>query len=216
MRPILQFRAALLALALAGCASTGPPAVSRGTAAPDAVESSAASATALRPLVHVVVDPASNESFRPRVEKLLAVSGLGVDPVLDGEPPRPVDFTLHLRFDFREVPLTDIEGIWAVTDMLLLTMYPATCNRYRFSLDARVEDAAGREFKTYSLQDVDTAWVWLLVGPKCSSPEGLGGEGVGDAAEQLLKGLFGRMARDGALDPARAAAIAASRGPLYT
>jgi hypothetical protein len=214
MCPILQLGAALLALALAGCASIGPPAVTRGTVAPDAVEMSAASATARRPLIQVVVDPASNESFRPRVEKLLSVSGLGVDLVLDGEPPRPFDFTLHLRFDFREVPLTDIEGVWAMTDALLLTLYPATCNRYRFTLDARVEDAAGREFKTYSLQDVDTAWVWLLMGPKCSSPEGLGGEGVGDAAEQLLKGLYGRMARDGVLDPTRAAAVAAARGPL--
>lgn len=191
-----------LALALAGCASTGPPA-----AAPD-------QAPPPRPLVQLVVDPASNESFRPRVEKLLESSGLDADLVLEGEPPRPADFTVRMKFDFRELPLRDIEGIWAMTDMLLLTLYPATCNRYRFSLDATIEDAAGRELRSYSQQDVDTAWIWLLMGPKCSSPEGIGDDGVGDAAEQLLEGLYRRMAKDGVLDPLRTAEFAASRGPL--
>lgn len=204
MRPIPQLCSLplALALALAGCASTPSSAI-----VPD-------QATPPRPLVQLVVDPASNESFRPRVEKRLASSGLDADLVLGGEPPRPADFTVRMKFDFRELPLRDIEGIWAMTDMLLLTLYPATCNRYRFSLDATIEDAAGREIRSYSQQDVDTAWIWLLMGPKCSSPEGIGDDGVGDAAEQLLDGLYRRMAQDGVLDPLRTAEFAAARGPL--
>jgi len=204
MRPILQScclpRA--VALALAGCASTSPQSTVTDPATPP------------RPLVQLVIDPASHQSFRPRVEKLLPGSVLDANLVLEGEPPRPADYTVRMKFEFRELPLTDIEGIWATTDMLLLTLYPATCNRYRFALDATVEDAAGRELRSYSQQDLDTAWVWLLMGPKCSSPEGLGDDGVGDAAEQLLEGLYGRMARDGVLDPSRLAELSAARGPL--
>lgn len=191
-----------LALALAACASTSPRAT-----VPD-------QATPPRPLVRLVVDPASHESFRRRVEKLLPGSDLDADLVLEGEPPRPADYTVRMKFDFRELPLTDVEGIWTTTDMLLLTLYPATCNRYRFALDATVEDATGRELRSYSQQDVDTAWVWLLMGPKCSSPEGLGDDGVGDAAEQLLERLYSRMARDGVLDPSRLSELSAARGPL--
>lgn len=36
----------------------------------------------------------------------------------------------------------------------------------------------------------------------------------GRAAEQLLEGLYRRMAQDGVLDPLRSAALAAARGPL--
>jgi hypothetical protein len=192
----------LLALALAGCASTAPPA-----AAPR-------EETSPRPLVHLVVDPASDEMFLPRVEKLLTGTGLPADLFLGGEPPRPVDFTVRLKFQFRELPLTDFEGIWALTDALLLTLYPATCNRYRFALDATVLDGTGREFRSYSQQDVDTAWVWLLIGPKCASPEGLDGDDVGDAAEQLLEAVYRRMAQEGVLDPSRTAEFTAARGPL--
>lgn len=164
MRPIPQLcsLSLVLALALAGCASTPPPA-----AVPEGAP-----------------------------------------------PPRPADFTVRMRFDFRELPLKDFEGIRAMTDMLLLTLYPATCNRYRFALDATVEDVAGREHRSCSQQDVDTGWIWLLMGPKCSSPEGLGDDGVGDTAGQLLEGLYRRMAQDGVLDPLRPAELSAARGPL--
>jgi hypothetical protein len=77
-----------------------------------------------------------------------------------------------------------------------------------------VEDAAGLPFRTYSLQDLDTAWVWLLVGPKCGSAEGIGGNGVGDAAEQLLKELYRRMAQDRVFEPGQADAFRARQGPL--
>jgi hypothetical protein len=164
--------------------------------------------------VRLIIDATSNEALRPRVEQLLSGSGLEATLLLDDDAARPVDYTVRLEFDYREVPLKDFEGIWTATDALLLTLYPATCNRYHFSLNATVEDAAGLPFRTYSLRDLDTAWVWLLLGPKCGSPEGFGGNGVGDAAEQLLKELYRRMALDRVFEPGQAAAFRAGRGPL--
>jgi hypothetical protein len=199
---------------LAGCATTAST-----TRPPDGVTNAAArpaapQATTPRPTVRLEIDPASNTAFRPRVEKRLHTDELAADLVLEGTTARPVDYTLRLKFDFRELPLTDAEGIWAMTDMLLLTMYPASCNRYRFSLDATLADASGNRFKTYSLQDLDTAWVWLLIGPKCASPEGMNGEGVGDAAEDLLVALYRKMQRDDVLNPTRLSELKTSQGPL--
>jgi hypothetical protein len=198
-RPLTAF-----ALVLAGCASTGPaPIAPAGQPLP-----------AARPTVRLMVDPASDSAFQSRVAKLMSSTGLDASLVLDGDPQARVDYTVRLKFEVREVPLTEFEQIWGMTDMFMLTMYPATCNRYRFSLDASVEDSLGAQIRTYSMQDVDTAWVWLLVGPKCGSPEGFSGSGVGDNAEQMLESLYRRIQRDGVLDPSRAAGQAASSGPL--
>ena len=214
MRPMRTVLLVLAALAAAGCASQRPR--PPGTDAPNASSSDGgpAEAAAALPTVRLIIDEGSNEALRPRVVKLLSDSGLAANLLLDDEPSRPVDHTVRLRFDYRELPLTDIENIWTMTDALLLTLYPATCNRYRFSLRATVQDATGQTYKTYSLQDVDTAWVWLMLGPKCGSPEGLGGDGVGDAAEQLLKELLRRIANDRVLEPGRADELRAGQGPL--
>jgi hypothetical protein len=164
--------------------------------------------------VLLVIDGASNPALRPRVEKSLSDSGLRADLVLEETPEHQGDYVVTLKFDFRHIPLVDFENIWQMADLFLLTMYPATCNRYRFTLNARVEDRSKTPIKTYSLQDIDTAWVWLLVGPTCELPENTDDPSVGDKAEHLLKELYRRMARDDVFDPARAAALGAARGPL--
>ena len=214
MRSKRQVSCMLVTLVLAGCASGPSPVASFDlpTATPAAGKTAALAAPL--PDVRLIIDATSNEALRPRVEKLLSGSGLEATLLLDDDAARSVDFTVRLDFDYREVPLKDVENIWAVTDALLLTLYPATCNRYHFSLNATVEDAAGLPFRTYSLQDLDTAWVWLLVGPKCGSAEGISGTGVGDAAEQLLKELYRRMAQDRVFEPGQAAAFRARQGPL--
>ncbi len=203
MRSASKYLGVLLVLGLlAGCATEG----ARRTAATPATPS--------RPTVRLEIDPGSHAAFRPRVEKQLNTNELRASLVLDRVSALPVDYTIRLKFGFREVPLTDAEGIWAMADALLLTLYPASCNRYLFSLDASVADASGDRIRTYSLTDLDTAWVWLLIGPKCESPEGLTGDGVGDAAEQLLIALYRRMARDDILDPTRLSELKQSHGPL--
>jgi len=214
MRSKRQVSCVLVTLALAGCASGPSPVASGDPATASYVGEPTAALAAPLPNVRLIIDATSNEALRPRVEKLLSGSGLEATLLLDEDVARPVDYTVRLAFDYREVPLKDVENIWTTADALLLTLYPATCNRYRFSLTATVEDAAGLTFRTYSLQDVDTAWIWLLLGPKCGSPEGIGGDGVGDAAEQLLEELYRRMAQDRVFAPGQAAAFRARQGPL--
>jgi len=214
MRPTWRVSCVLATLALVGCASSAPR--NQGVDVPPTqpTDGEATAVPAARPNVHLTIDPTSSEALRPRVEKLLSTSGLDAALLLDGDPEVPADYTIKLKFGYREVPLRDLENIWTATDAMLLTLYPATCNRYLYSLSATVEDGAGHPVKAYSLQETDTAWVWLLVGPKCSSPEGLGGDGLGNAAEQLLKELYRRMARDHVLEPERMAAAGVVQGPL--
>ena len=114
---------------------------------------------AAEPTIRIVVDPASHSAFQPRLEAATSGSGIPANFVLEDASQSPVDYMVRLFFDARELPLKDIEQIWGATSLLLLTMYPATCNRYRFSLDARVEDAAGAQIKSYSIEDIDTAWL---------------------------------------------------------
>jgi hypothetical protein len=180
MRSKRQGSFVLVTLVLAGCASGPSPVASVDPPTASQVGEPTAAPAAPLPNVRLVIDATSNEALRPRVERLLSGSGLEATLLLDEDVGRPVDYTVRLAFDYREVPLKDVENIWAATDALLLTLYPATCNRYRFSLNAAVEDAAGLPFRTYSLQDVDTAWVWRRRGTTSQgtlSPHG-GGPGL--------------------------------------
>jgi len=167
-----------------------------------------------RPSVRLRVAPESHPEFQPVAEQVTDASGLFSTrvPATDGES--RTDYVVELSYRVVERPLRDAEQIWSMTTMLLLTMYPSTCNRYRFTLTADVLDGAGRPVKSYRLDDTDTAWLWLLMGPKCGSPEGPGGDGVRNVAAGQMRAFYEQASRDGVFDPGRAAALIAGAGPL--
>jgi hypothetical protein len=167
-----------------------------------------------RPSVRIRVAPGSHAEFQPVAEQATDDSGLFSTRVSATDTGSSADYTVELSYQVVERPLRDAEQIWSMTTMLLLTMYPSTCNRYQFTLTADVLDREGRLVKSYRLEDVDTAWLWLLMGPRCGSPEGMSGDGVRNAAVGQMRAFYGRASRDGVFDPARAAALMAGARPL--
>jgi hypothetical protein len=66
-------------------------------------------------------------------------------------------------------PLSDTEQVWAITAGFLLTLYPATCARDEYDLQADVYDRAGTRLKSYTLHDSETSWVWMFHGENCGT-----------------------------------------------
>ena len=200
---------AVWVLAIAGCASTGET-----RSVPVAASANDATAAAVQPTVRLIVDPASPSGFAAKAQASIAASGMVASVVTDPELSRAVDFEVTASFTVRTQPPSDAELTWVGTDALLLTAYPSPCNRYRYSLNAMVRDASGRAVKAYSVEELETAWVWLFVGPKCNSPQGYSGAALADRIAAMSSTLVGRMQRDRVFDPNRAAALASERRPL--
>ena len=197
--------------ALAGCA--GQTTRAGGDArqpAPPAVDPELSQ----RPSVRLTIAPGSHVEFQPVAEQVTDASGLfsARVPATDGES--RTDYVVQLAYRVIERPLHDAEQIWSMTSMLLLTVYPSTCNRYQFTLTADVLDGSGRLVRSYRQDETDTAWLWLLMGPKCESPEGLSGDGVRNVAAGQMRAFYEQASGDGVFDPGRAAALSAGAGPL--
>lgn len=202
---------ALLLVGLIGCAAVPDrPGVGGGS-----IEGQdAPSVPPSRPMVQLNVAPGSHPVFRSVAEETTDASGLFSSRIAATAVEPRADYSLDLSFQVVERPLRDAEQIWSATTMLLLTMYPSTCNRYRFTLKADVRDNQGNLIKSYWLDETDTAWLWLFMGPKCGSPEGMSGEGISNVATSQMKELFARARRDGVFDMERSTAVVAGAGPM--
>ncbi|HXV08672.1 MAG TPA: hypothetical protein VD791_11620, partial [Burkholderiales bacterium] len=196
--------AGLSALGLAaGCASVDPKSPSTSAAGAGDVAS--------KPFVFLAIQPDSHARLKNAAAKVTKESKLVRGSTFEQSEADQADYTFRLGFEVREGSLTAPEVIWGMTTIMLLTVYPATCNQHHYTLTADLEDRAGNRIKSYALYRSQRQFLWLFRGPNCEVPTE---RRVQRVAQSMLAEVYGDVAKSGVLKRPGAAVAGAPAGPL--
>jgi hypothetical protein len=156
----------------------------------DAPRETTAPAATARPSVQLVLAEDAAAALDDVAEQVTRDSGLFGAVSAAPKPARPADLKIKLALKAQRRPVSDAETVWAMTTIVLFTLYPSTCARDEYELSADVYDRSGTRLKSYDLHDSDTSALWLLHGPNC------GDAPTPDRVRQAAKGLLQTLYRE--------------------